>query len=101
MYDAYGGVSNASNQGSFKGGKGGAGGKRARPISAYPAPGSYPGYLAPISELGDSGLGAHLSKISHHQAARLQYVPHNIETFEKEKLYTETVSLKKQRNESV
>ena len=26
-------------------------------------------------------------------------MPHNIETFEKEKLYTETISLKKQRND--
>ena len=26
-------------------------------------------------------------------------MPHNIDTFEKEKLYTETISLKKQRND--
>lgn len=28
-------------------------------------------------------------------------MPHNIETFEKERLYSETISLKKQRNDVV
>ena len=81
------------------------GSKRGRPISAYPVPGSYPGFLSQISESVESTQASHLSRFTHHlarnNASRKHYVPHNIETFEKEKLYTETISLKKQRNDTV
>ena len=79
--------------------------KRGRPISAYPVPGSYPGFLSQISESVESTQASHLSRFTHNMArnnaSRKQYVPHNIETFEKEKLYTETISLKKQRNDTL
>jgi len=99
---ALGSLGNMSNRQQRRNSKG----KRGRPISAYPVPGSYPGHLSHINESIESSTQAsHLSKftrsLAHNQASRKHYVPSHVETLEKERLYSETISLKKQRNDAV
>lgn len=79
-------------------------GKRGRPISAFPVPGAqqltYPGN---VSESIDSTQASHMYRLSHSIAknshSRKNFVPHSVELVEKEKLFKETVSLKRQRND--
>ena len=86
------------------------GGRKSRPISAYPVAGhqgsSVGGFLGlnSISESIESTQASHLSRytmsLAKNNQSRKQYIPTNIQTFEKEKLYEEKIALKKQRNDT-
>jgi len=98
------GFSNAGGNSSNRH-RAGSKGKRGRPISAYPVPHSYPGQFSHIGESVESTTQAsHLSKFTYNMAknnaSRKQYVPLAMEQFDKERLYSEMISLKKQRNDA-